>query len=160
MPKKRDTPRSLQDFSHTGQVKKEGAGDTFNDRKVVVYVASHIRFIDYWQKVRESGIEISSSWIDYPPSRNDNDAISKLWINCFEEIRQSDMVMVKAEKEDKFKGVLVEIGAALILGKPVYLVGENNNMGDIYNHPLFHQVSSPEKATTHFVEKYCPKQSV
>jgi hypothetical protein len=123
-----------------------------HDKKVVVYVASNIRFIDYWHKVRESGIEISSSWIDSPAERNNNGAISKLWMNCFEEIRQADMLMVRAEKEDAFKGVLVEIGAALVLDKPVYLVGENNNIGDIHNHPLFNQVSSPEEAITHFVE--------
>jgi len=130
------------------------------ERKPIVYVASHIRFIDFWQKLRDSGVTISSTWIDHAPDREDKEAISKLWVNCFEEIRQSDMVMVKAEKEDKFKGVLVEIGAALVLRKPVYLVGENNNMGDIHNHPLFHQVSSPEEATTHFVERYQSKQSV
>jgi hypothetical protein len=132
---------------------KEKVVESLHNEKVVVYVASHIRFIDYWHRVRESGIEISSSWIDSPASRNDNNAISKLWINCFEEIRQADMVMIKAEKEDKFKGVLVEIGAALVLGKPVYLVGENNNLGDIYHHPLFYKVSSPEEAITHFAER-------
>ena len=123
------------------------------ERKPIVYVASHIRFIEFWKKLRASGVNISSTWIDHAPDREDKDAISKLWVNCFEEIRQSDMVMVKAEKEDKFKGVLVEIGAALVLDKPVYLVGENNNMGDIHNHSLFHQVPSPEEATVHFIER-------
>ena len=130
------------------------------ERKPIVYVASHIRFVEFWHKLRASGFTISSTWIDHAPDRDDKEAISKLWVNCFEEIRQSDMVMVKAEKEDKFKGVMVEIGAALVLDKPVYLVGENNNMGDIHNHTLFHQVSSPEEAITHFVEKYHSKQSV
>lgn len=130
------------------------------DRKPRIYVASHIRFIDFWKKLRDSGVTISSTWIDHAPDRDDKEAISKLWVNCFEEIRQSDMMMVMAEKEDKFKGVLVEIGAALVLDKPVYLVGENENMGDIHNHPLFYQVPSPEEATTHFVKKYHSKQSV
>ena len=124
------------------------------DRKPSVYVASHIRFIDFWQKLRDSEINISSTWIDHVPDRGDIEAISRLWVNCFEEIRKSDMAMVKAEKEDIFKGVLVEIGAALVLDKPVYLVGENNSMGDIYNHPLFHQVSSIEEAIAHFNERY------
>ncbi len=124
------------------------------DRKPSVYVASHIRFIDFWQKLRDSGVNISSTWIDHAPDREDKVAISRLWVNCFEEIRQSDMAMVKAEKEDIFKGVLVEIGATLVLDKPVYLVGENNSMGDIYNHPLFHQVSSTEEAIAHFNARY------
>ena len=81
------------------------------DRQPRVYVASHIRFIDFWQKLRDSGVNIISTWIDHAPDREDKEAISKLWVNCFEEIRQSDMIMVKAEKEDRLKGVLVEIGA-------------------------------------------------
>ena len=141
-------------------LKNEKTLNKFMERKPVVYVASHIRFIEFWHKLRASGVTISSTWIDDVPDREDKEAILKLWVNCFEEIRQSDMVLVGAENEDRFKGVLVEIGAALVLDKPVYLIGENNNMGDIYNHPLFHQVSSPEEATTHFVEKYCSKQSV
>jgi nucleoside 2-deoxyribosyltransferase len=123
------------------------------ERKPSVYVASNIRFIDFWQKLRDSGVNISSTWIDHAPDREDKEAISRLWVNCFEEIRHSDMVMVKAEKEDRFKGVLVEIGAALVLGKPVYLIGENNEMGDIYHHPIFYKVSSPEEAMTHFAER-------
>ena len=123
------------------------------DRKPRVYVASHKRFMDFWQKLRDSGIAISSTWIDHSPDPEDKEAISKLWVNCFEEIRQSDMVMVKAEKKDKFKGVLVEIGAALVLDKPVYLVGENDNMGDIHNHPQFYRVSSLEEAIVHFIER-------
>jgi hypothetical protein len=128
--------------------------DKTMDRKPSVYVASNIRFIDFWQKLRDSGVNISSTWIDHAPDREDKEAISRLWVNCFEEIRQSDMAIVKAEKEDIFKGVLVEIGATLVLDKPVYLVGENNSMGDIYNHPLFHQVSSIEEAIAHFNERY------
>jgi len=123
------------------------------DRKPKIYVASHIRFIDYWKKLRDSGVAISSTWIDHVPERGDKEAISRLWLNCFEEIRQSDMIMVKAEKEDRLKGVMVEVGAASFLGKPVYLVEENNDMGDIYHHPLFYKVSSPEDAITHFVHK-------
>jgi len=123
------------------------------DKKLTIYVASNIRFIDFWKKLRDSGVAISSTWIDDVPDQEDKEAISKLWLNCFEEIRQSDMIMVKAEKEDKFKGVLVEIGAALVLDKPVYLIGKNNNMGDVYHHPLFYKVSSPEEAITHFAER-------
>ncbi len=123
------------------------------NRKPKIYVASHIRFIEYWKKLRDSGIAISSTWIDHVPERGDNEAISRLWVNCFKEIRQSEMIMVKAEKEDRLKGVLVEVGAALVLGKPLYLVGENNNIGDIYHHPLFFKVSSPEEAITHFVHR-------
>jgi len=139
---------------------KEKAVESLNDEEVVVYVASHIRFIGYWQKLRDSGVTISSTWINYVPDREDKEAISRLWVNCFEEIRHSNIVMVKAEKEDRFKGVLVEIGAALVLDKSVYLVGENNNMGDIYNHPLFHQVSSPEEAIAHFIKKYHSKRPI
>jgi len=128
-------------------------------KKPIIYVASNIRFVDFWKKLRNSGVTISSTWIDHVPERGDKESISKLWINCFQEIRQSDMIMIKAEKEDRLKGVLVEIGAALVLDKPVYIVGENNNMGDIHNHPLFHQVPSPVEATTHFVKKYQSKQS-
>ncbi len=123
------------------------------DRKPKIYVASNIRFSDFWKKLRDSGVAISSTWIDCAPDLDDTEAISGLWINIFEEIRQSDMVMVKAEEEDTFKGVLVEIGAALVLDKPVYLVGENNNMGDVYHHPLFYKVSSPEEAITHFAAR-------
>jgi hypothetical protein len=123
------------------------------DKKLTIYVASNIRFIEFWHKLRASGVTISSTWIDHVPEKGDKEAISRLWLNCFEEIRQSDMIMVKAEKEDRLKGVLAEIGAALVLGKPVYLVGENNNLGDIYHHPLFYQVSSPEEAITHFAER-------
>ena len=123
------------------------------DKRLIIYVASNIRFIDFWKKLRDSGVAISSTWIDYVPERGDKEAISRLWFNCFQEIRQSDMIMVKADKEDRLKGVLVEVGAALVLGKPVYLVGENNNMGDIYHHPLFYKVSSPEEAIAHFAER-------
>lgn len=134
-------------------LKKEKVMNKSMDKKLIIYVASHIRFIDFWKKLRDSGVTISSTWIDHVTERGDKKAISRLWLNCFEEIRQSDMIMVKAEKEDRLKGVLAEIGAALVLDKPVYLVGENNNMGDIHNHPLFYRVSSPEEAIVHFIER-------
>ena len=55
------------------------------------------------------------------------------WLLVSREINVPD-----SEIEDRLKCVLVEVGTALVLGKPVYLVGENNNIGDIYHHPLFY----------------------
>jgi len=133
---------------------KQKAEELTHYQRVVVYVASHIRFAEYWRKQRDSGVQISSSWIDHPASRNDNEAISRLWEKCFEEIRRSDMILVRSEKEDRLKGVLVEIGAGLVLGKPVYLMGDDENIGDVRNHPLFYRVATPSQAITHFVSAY------
>jgi len=125
-----------------------------NDKKVVVYVASHIKHTDFWRDLRSSGISISSTWIDHPANRNDADAISRLWVNCFEEIRRSDMILVRTGEEDRLKGVLIEIGGGLVLGKPVYLIGNDENIGDACNHPLFHRVVTPSEAIAHFVSIY------
>ena len=87
-----------------------------------LYVASRASIPEraaMWRKIRDSGVVITSSWIDEDgPGQTDDYA--DLWRRIVHEIAAADRLVLYAESGDfPLKGALVEVGVALGLGKPI-----------------------------------------
>jgi len=75
-----------------------------------------------WKQLKEEGANIISSWIN--ESRvGETLNFSELWTRIVTEIILCDRLILYVEKTDfPLKGALVEVGIALGLGKPVFIV--------------------------------------
>lgn len=95
-----------------------------------------------WRDLRDSGVNIISSWID------DNDVevidFSELWDRIEGEIFKCDILIFYAEEEDfPLKGAYVEAGMAIAFHKKVFVVTKNftpesftcKPIGSWINHP-------------------------
>ena len=124
-----------------------------------IYSASKIWHAKRWQTLRDAhGFNIVATWIDLPCGDPDNPTGAKLltdaekmvlWSNCVNEIIASDMTVIYTEETDSQRGVMVEMGGALALGKPVFLIGDSPDFRPRKDsdaayafHPLFHRVQS------------------
>lgn len=91
------------------------------------YTASKIWHATKHRELRDTyGLPVKARWIDLD---DDSDIVQNrkgdLWAQCFEDVRDSDFVLVYFEDwEEEQRGALVEIGMAYGLGKPVYAIGE------------------------------------
>lgn len=123
-----------------------------------IYVASKVWHAPLWVELRDrmaslsmsSSFDITSRWIDYA---DDSDIVQnrkgELWQHCLEDIAAADAMIIycKDFKEEQ-RGVLVEAGHAMALGKPVICINTCKTFtpcGDLYTssdcaftrHPLF-----------------------
>lgn len=88
-----------------------------------VYVASRTDCAPMWRALRDYGARITSSWIDEAEVGQTADA-SELWERVIREVLEADRLVVYARDSDVLAGALVEVGAALAAGKPVYVLGD------------------------------------
>lgn len=111
------------------------ASDARSERRI--YIASRTRHAARWKALRDQGCPIVSSWIDEAGPGETADW-QDLWDRCIAEASQASALIVYAEDDDKYlKGALVEVGAALSHGVPVYLaMGDRNVAGSAWNHRL------------------------
>lgn len=90
-----------------------------------VYVASRASVPEraaMWRELRAAGARIISTWID-EDEEGLTDCFGELWTRIEAEIRSVDRLVLYAELSDfPLKGAYVEVGMALALGKPVYVV--------------------------------------
>lgn len=67
-------------------------------------------------------MEITSSWIDEAGEGETAD-FGSLWVRIFAEITSADALLLYAETDDfPLKGAIVEVGAAIAMGKPVFAI--------------------------------------
>jgi len=101
-----------------------------------------------WRALRDQGARIVSSWIDEDGAGQTAD-FSDLWSRIEAEIRSADRLVLYAEADDfPLKGALVEVGMAIAMGKPVYLVLRNveldprnfRPLGSWAAHPGVHRI--------------------
>ena len=90
------------------------------------YTAGKIWHADKFKHLRDAvGLPVQARWIDLDqndPIVTDNKAL--LWQMCYEDVRDSDFVLLYCEDEsEEQRGALVEIGMAYGMGKPVYAIG-------------------------------------
>ena len=93
-----------------------------------IYVASKVWHAPQWREVRDmvsdSDITITSRWIDYDV-RSDivMNRKDELWQHCLEDIAKADAMMIYCDDfREEQRGVLVEAGHAIALGKPVVCI--------------------------------------
>jgi hypothetical protein len=77
---------------------------------------------EMWKKLRAEGANIISTWID-ESEPGATISFEGLWIRIESEIRGCDrLVLFVGEGDFPLKGALVEVGMALGMGKPVFVV--------------------------------------
>lgn len=104
-----------------------------------IYVASRASIPErgkMWRNYKERGSFIVSSWIDVKEELT-TDFFSGLWTEIEKEINLCDILVLYVDKEDfPLKGAFVEVGMAIALGKPVFVILENIELNPINFNPL------------------------
>ncbi len=100
---------------------------------VKIYGASKVRHASLWLAAKQNGYNIISTWI-YEAGAGQSKSLKELSERCIQEVKDSDVVIVFAEPNDKLKGAFIEMGVALAFYKPVFYVGELT--GAFSHHPL------------------------
>jgi nucleoside 2-deoxyribosyltransferase len=94
------------------------------------YVASKVWHSTKFQMLRDTlGLPVQARWIDL---EQDSDIVKNrkgdLWQQCYEDVRDSDFVLLYAEQQnEEQRGALVEVGMAYGMGKRVYAIGKCNS---------------------------------
>lgn len=88
----------------------------------MIYVASKVAHADLWKFYRSQGYPINSTWIDEARDK-ESPSLPDLWRRCIEEASSAKVLVAYTADGEAMKGALVEIGAALANGVPVYYVG-------------------------------------
>jgi hypothetical protein len=106
-----------------------------------IYISSKIGYADTWKYYRDKlKYSISSTWIDF----NDVSDWVDLWDRCIKEASECDALVVYQTGAEILKGALVEVGAALSHGKPVFVCAEMEQT--VYKHRLVTRCESLEEA--------------
>jgi len=111
-----------------------------------IYVASRASVperSEMWRYWRGRGFNIVSSWID-EAGVGETASFAELWTRITKEIVSCDRLILYAEPSDfPLKGALVEVGIAIALGKPIFVVNNGCKLTDDYkpfgswaHHPL------------------------
>lgn len=108
-----------------------------------IYAASKAAHFDMWRAFRSAGQPIISTWIDEDADKATKD-FSDLWARCIAEAAGASAVILYRESGEVLKGALLEIGAAMARGRPVFAVGDFD--GTYHNHPLFHPCATLDDA--------------
>lgn len=113
-----------------------------------IYVASRTHHAKFWREYRAQGFNITSSWIDESGEGETAD-MGELWTRIVREVGASKSVLIYVNGADfPLKGALIEVGAAIALGKRIILcapgvVFEKRScrpIGSWINHPLVARV--------------------
>ncbi len=102
-----------------------------------IYIASKTKHAPKWRKLRANGLNIISTWIDEAGAGESID-LSDLAIRCIDEAKSADRLILYCEDADVLKGALIEVGAALAFGVPVFVVGSSYSLQTaLRHHPLW-----------------------
>lgn len=100
------------------------------------YVASKTTHAEFWKhQRREFGCQIISTWID-EAGEGQTANYSELAQRCISEVQKADVLVLYCEPGELLKGALIEVGAALALGKEVRCVGNCDSLSRVFvKHP-------------------------
>lgn len=111
-----------------------------------IYIASKTKHAEKWKKLRNAGVNIISTWID-EAGAGESKNLTDLAARCIDEAKSADRLILYCEPSDKLKGALIEVGAALASGVPVYVVGWGESLSTALNqHPLWKEALSLKHA--------------
>ena len=88
-----------------------------------VYIASKARHAPQWLALRASGLPVISTWID-EAGEGESASLADLWSRCVAESASAAALLFYHEPGDEQRDALIEIGAALASGVPVFVVGD------------------------------------
>lgn len=118
-----------------------------------VYTASKIYHASMWRKHREvysNHIEFTACWINHDgPDHNttfwsENDKL-RHWMQDIQDVQRSDFLIAFTGLNDNLAGTLVEVGAAIGLGKVVLAVGFSGTHS-WQHHPLVYEYMTVQDA--------------
>lgn len=112
-----------------------------------LYTASKVRHASKWIALKKEGWPIISTWIHEAGEGQTSD-YKDLWTRCVREACAASVTLVYVEEGDILKGGLVEVGAALAAGKPVFVLAGPEDLkalGSWVNHPKVHKYGSMSK---------------
>lgn len=111
----------------------------------MIYIASKLKHMNKWHKLRDKGVQFICTWIDEPEYINKHSPeLGDLWKRYIEEASKAKALIAYLEPGEIMKGALVEIGAALGHNVPVFLVGEFDGTWQL--HPLCKKCDTINKA--------------
>lgn len=114
-----------------------------------IYVASKTIHAPRWRKLRDSGVNIISSWIDEAGEGETVD-MGELWVRNIDEAFNAAALVALNRGGELMKGALAEIGAALAGETPVFWAGRESDFeGEeitLVRHPLVTRCISVEHA--------------
>ncbi len=117
-----------------------------------IYTASRTKHAYRWRYLRSTGANIIATWID-EAGEGESPDLADLASRCVREAAECDAVILYVEPDDHIKGALIEVGAALAHGKPVYCVGTCPSISPTFErHPLWRTASSIEEAKNHIAK--------
>lgn len=87
-----------------------------------IYIASRVKWAARWRNLRDNQmIPFISTWIDEAGEGETKD-LGELWERVVREVERCRVLLLYAEPEDfPLKGALVEVGAALMAAKPIFV---------------------------------------
>jgi len=109
-----------------------------------IYIASKTVHAPKWKALRAQGVPIISTWID-EAGVGETASFADLWTRCVSEASRASALVVYAEPGEVLKGGLVEVGAALASGNPVFAVGKQSGWS-FTSHTLVTECESIEHA--------------
>jgi hypothetical protein len=111
-----------------------------------IYVASKTKHAAIWRDLRSKGVPINSTWID-EAGQGESEDLSDLAARCVSEASMAGALVLYSESDDVLKGALIEVGAALASGVPVFSVGNSVSLSTVLRcHPLWQECRSLEDA--------------
>lgn len=111
-----------------------------------IYTASKTKHADKWLQLRESGVNVISTWIDEAGVGASPD-LADLCERCIKEALSCDAMIVYSEDGDYLKGAFIEMGVALTAPIPIVLVGPVLSEGSVFtHHPSVFQTDTIENA--------------
>lgn len=104
-----------------------------------VYTASKLRHAEMWRALNDSvsGVFFHARWLKHTKMGAPDEAehAVEFWKEDIEDVKTADVVLIYASDDDVLRGALVEAGAAIALGIPVVLAGDNESFGTWQYHP-------------------------
>lgn len=98
----------------------------FEDRDIVRQV---------YRELKSKGHEITLDWTDHEHSKTTSEQ-AKWAVEDIEGVKRCDVLIAVLISDYRYRGALIEIGAALALGKRVITLGRNENSSTFLYHPL------------------------
>jgi nucleoside 2-deoxyribosyltransferase len=105
-----------------------------------IYVAGkweeRIYIQQLYRILKDEGHTITCDWTrhDYP-KKNIEATLAKYAVDDINGVKNAELVIAVAENIANYRGMLVEIGAAIALDKPVIVIGKAINACIFINHP-------------------------
>jgi len=96
-----------------------------------VYCASTLPHANTWSAFTQTHSDkatFTSSWYNnITPNSETPENARIFWPENIQKLRDSQAILAIVEEKDVLRGALIEIGAGLVLGLPIYIVGNRSN---------------------------------